>query len=150
MYYNRYVGGLESKRQFGNWIDKKVINNPFFTEGIDWTVFTTIAESRVQGLNKSVKQDLSHRGANKKDYILTLSCAKKVAMSEQTEIGNKVRDYFLEVEKQWVELKKEIKVLKNNAVSVLIERLDGGERKIIKRFIADTIKASGQGAIFKH
>lgn len=39
-------------------------------------------------------------------------------------------------------LKAENKVLKHNAVNVLIERLDSGERKILKRFISDTISAS--------
>ena len=39
---------LESKRQFGNWIQAKVINNPFFEKGTDWEI-----------LNKSVKAQQS-------------------------------------------------------------------------------------------
>lgn len=79
--------GLESRRQFGNWIKEKVITNVFFEENADWTV-----------INNSVKNPKGGRPT--KDYVLTLDTAKKVAMAEQTEKGNEVRHYFLECEKK--------------------------------------------------
>ena len=81
--------GLESKRKFGDWIKKKVVNNPFFVENEDYTSFHNIV-NRANGGNKQV------------DYILTLDTAKKVAMSEQTEKGAEVRNYFLDVEKKYI------------------------------------------------
>jgi len=82
---------LESKKQFGNWIANKVINNPFFTENEDWTV-----------INQSVKNPQGGRPT--KDYALTLDTAKKVSMSEQTNKGNEVRDYFITMEKKAIQL----------------------------------------------
>lgn len=78
---------LGSKRQFGNWILAKVIDNQFFMENQDYIL-----------LNQTVRQNGSG-GHNRKDYALTVDTAKKVSMAEQTEAGNKARDYFLDCEK---------------------------------------------------
>lgn len=78
---------LGSKKQFADWVKVKVIENAFFSEGQDYVL-----------LHRSVKQNGSG-GHNRKDYALTIDTAKKVSMSEQTEAGNKARDYFLECEK---------------------------------------------------
>jgi len=84
--------GLESKQEFAHWIKNKVINNPFFEEDTDWIVFD---KSIINSDNVSVAG-----GRPQINYILTLDTAKKVAMAEQTERGNKVREYFIEAEKQ--------------------------------------------------
>jgi len=86
---------LESKQQFADWIDAKVVSNPFFVNDIDY-VF----------LRNSMKQtcNTGRGGHNKKDYALTWDTAKKVAMSEQTSKGNQVRNYFLDCEKERNEL----------------------------------------------
>jgi len=61
----------------------------FFEKDVDW------AET------VSVKSDRNPKGGRPaKDYALTLDTAKKVAMAEQTEKGNEVRQYFLECEKK--------------------------------------------------
>ena len=78
---------LGSKRQFGDWVKTKVLNNKFFEENQDFTL-----------LHNSVKQ-VSHGGHNKKVCALTVDTAKKVAMAEQTDKGNEARCYFLECEK---------------------------------------------------
>jgi len=83
---------LESKQQFADWIKNKVITNPFFKEKFDWDVFHNNMKAQ-----PCTSQPLS---ANRKDYALTLDTAKKVAMSEQTLKGNKVREYFIECEKR--------------------------------------------------
>lgn len=78
---------LESKQHFADWIKAKVIENPFFAENQDYIL-----------LQESMKQNGSG-GHNRKDYVLTLDTAKKIAMSEQTKRGEQVRDYFIECEK---------------------------------------------------
>jgi len=79
---------LESRRDFSNWLKAKVLNNPYFDENTDYFL-----------LNNSGEQ-VRHGGNNRVDYDLTIDTAKKVAMSEQTEQGNKVRDYFLACENE--------------------------------------------------
>lgn len=78
---------LGSRKDFSNWIKAKVVNNVFFTEGQDYTLLAFLGEQKGRG------------GHNRKDYALTMETAKKVSMAEQTEAGNKARDYFLECEK---------------------------------------------------
>lgn len=78
---------LGSGNDFSTWIRKKVVNNSFFMENKDYILLLQSHEQKGRG------------GHNRKDYALTLDTAKKVSMAEQTETGNKVRDYFLECEK---------------------------------------------------
>lgn len=70
---------LQSKRQFANWINDKLLD---FEEGFDF--------------NKIVKP-LEN---NKKDYMLSVDCAKELAMMERTEVGKIARRYFIEMEKK--------------------------------------------------
>lgn len=76
---------LESKQEFANWIKGKVVNNPFFTENEDYTSFDNIIKREI-GATKRV------------EYAITLECAKRVAMAEQTAKGEEVRTYFLDIE----------------------------------------------------
>jgi len=78
---------LESKQQFADWISAKVLDNPFFEEGIDYALLQNVMKQTGRG------------GHNKKDYVLTQDTAKKVSMAEQTVKGNEARDYFLECER---------------------------------------------------
>lgn len=77
---------LESKQEFATWVKAKVVCNPYFAENYDYCSFDNIVKRAVGG-------------SIRKDYVLSIDCAKKVSMAEQTEKGNKVRDYFLECEK---------------------------------------------------
>ena len=77
---------LVSRKDFSDWVKNKVVNNPFFMQGVDFTLFPQ------SGGN-------SLGGRPRKDYALTLDTAKKVAMAEQTEAGNSARDYFIECER---------------------------------------------------
>ncbi|MBA3012341.1 MAG: antA/AntB antirepressor family protein [Proteobacteria bacterium] len=78
---------LGSKQEFAHWSKSKIVNNPFFEDGIDYFSF-----------EKIIKRETG--GTIRKEYALTISSAKKVAMAEQTERGNQVRDYFIECERQ--------------------------------------------------
>lgn len=75
---------LKSKRQFGNWIKDRLDG---FTEGQDYAV------------NKNVKGDDGRFQPT--DYIISLDVAKHIAMLERNEQGRKIRQYFIEVEKEF-------------------------------------------------
>ena len=76
---------LEIGTRFDNWMKRMIEYG--FAEGID---FTTIVQkwTTAQGNETSSK-----------DYILTLDMAKHIAMVQRTEIGMRVRNYFIECEK---------------------------------------------------
>jgi len=77
---------LESKQEFAHWVKAKVVENPFFKNGIDFCSFENV-----------IKRE---KGATvRKDYALTIDTAKKVAMAEQTAKGEEVRTYFIQCEK---------------------------------------------------
>ena len=71
---------LGSKREMINWIKDRL-------EGF------TIGEDFLTNLSKS-------HGRPRIEYTLTLDVAKHLAMLERNEIGKKVRQYFIEVEKE--------------------------------------------------
>ena len=73
---------IGSKRQFGNWIKDRLEG---FVEGEDFAV------------NKNVKgKDGRFQPI---EYIISLDTAKHIAMLERNEQGRKIRQYFIEVEK---------------------------------------------------
>lgn len=76
---------LEIGRDFTTWI-KKMIEYGFM-ENEDYILLTKTGEQKGRG------------GHNKVDYILTLDMAKHIAMVQRTEIGMRVRNYFIECEK---------------------------------------------------
>jgi phage anti-repressor protein len=74
---------LESKQEFSNWAKSKLSQ---FSEGEDFASFDNV-----------IKRE---KGASvRKDYSVTLDCAKHIAMMEQTERGRQFRCYFIECEK---------------------------------------------------
>ena len=79
---------LGSRQEFANWI-KGRISEYGFEEGKDFLI----------NLSKS-------HGRPSKEYIISLDMAKELAMVENNEQGRKVRQYFIEVEKQYREWEK--------------------------------------------
>lgn len=76
---------LESKQRFSDWIKDRLEG---FTEGQDY-VFHKITKNLPRG------------GRPEVDYIISLDVAKHIAMLERNEKGRKIRQYFIEVEKQY-------------------------------------------------
>lgn len=70
---------------YSRWVKSNIIENPYSIEGEDWTPLVTNDEPINQNVNPT------------KDYAITIVMAKKIAMMSKTEIGNKIRDYFIEV-----------------------------------------------------
>ena len=81
---------LKNKRQFGNWIKDRLKG---FIADQDYLI------------NNFVKQ-LSSGSKHCVDYIISLDVAKHIAMLERNEQGRKIRQYFIEVEKQYREWEK--------------------------------------------
>ncbi len=106
--------GLQSKQEFANWVKSKVVNNPYFIQDEDYTTVDNIIND----------QNAQNGLFEKKDYALTVDTAKKVAMSEQTKVGNQVREYFIECEKTL------LKVLPSN-FSEALRMLQAGHRLVV-------------------
>lgn len=77
---------LEVKTPYSMWFDRMVEYG--FTENQDFL------------LNNFVKQT-GRGGHNKVDHIIKLDMAKEIAMIQRTERGKKVRQYFIQVEKDF-------------------------------------------------
>ena len=76
---------LGSKRQFGNWIKERLSD---FVDGQDYTI------------NKIVNGENRGRFAPT-EYYITLDVAKHLAMLERNDAGRKIRQYFIEIEKEY-------------------------------------------------
>lgn len=76
---------LESKQRFADWIKDRLEG---FTKGQDY-VFHKITKNLPRG------------GRPEVDYIISLDVAKHIAMLERNEQGRKIRQYFIEVEKEF-------------------------------------------------
>ena len=74
------------KSQFSRWAKKNILENPYAIENEDWVGF-----------------DINVEGNLVKDYALGLDFSKKCCMLSKTTTGEKVRNYFIEVEKQVTE-----------------------------------------------
>ena len=113
---------LEPKTEFSHWI-KRMLNYGF-VEGVDyWTILTenspqiqnilkrskmtenqkggTENSPQMQGVLIPSKMTENKRGRKAFEYILSLDCAKSLAMVQRSEKGKQIRRYFIEVEKQF-------------------------------------------------
>ena len=85
--------GLE-RTHFSGWSKRNVLNSKFAIENVDFIQYTS---------NNSSKDNSTRSNGNftkrKKDYVLTIDFAKRLAMMCRTEKGELVRNYFLQCEK---------------------------------------------------
>lgn len=80
---HRVIG---SKRQFSNWIQNR-IDKYGFVAGVDFVAY---------------RDNSGPQHIVTKEYLITLTMAKELAMVEQTEQGKLARRYFIEVEKRYL------------------------------------------------
>lgn len=78
---------LGVKKDFSSWIKSK-LKDGMLDEDIDYVKVTQ-------------KGELSKTGQWRDEYILTLDTAKHLAMMSRTSKGKEVRNYFIEIEKQF-------------------------------------------------
>lgn len=85
---------LERRPQdYSRWARQYITENEFATEGVDYSAI--------------VRSENNHRGNFAKDYRLTSSFAKKLAMVDRSKKGEEARDYFIRVEKTLVSIATE-------------------------------------------
>ena len=84
-------------RDFSTWI-KDRIDKYDFVEDLDYFIaFPQFGDGK-SGSNKAKIKDPKTGKVVAKDYILSVDMAKELAMVENSEIGKKVRKYFIRVE----------------------------------------------------
>lgn len=81
---------LEVKTKYNDWIKRNVLR--WYDDGIDYYETAPVRYS-------NLSSDKTKGGQNKKEYVLTLDCAKSIAMAQMNEKGKIIRKYFIEVEK---------------------------------------------------
>lgn len=65
------------------WYQKNIVNNSFAVENEDYVGFVTMTS-----------------GNKVQDFALSIDFAKRLAMMARTEIGEQIRNYFIEIEKR--------------------------------------------------
>lgn len=80
---------LEVKRRFSAWVDDNFKN---FEEGTDYT--SVLLRTEVQNNGGVQQRELQ-------DYAVTIDMAKELCMMSKTAKGKEVRQYFIQVEKNW-------------------------------------------------
>ena len=83
--------GLKIGTRYNDWIERMLKYG--FEEGIDY-----IIQSEKVHAQKRV------RTYEQLDHIMTLDMAKEISMIQRSEIGRKIRGYFIKVERQHNEL----------------------------------------------
>ncbi|MGL4452325.1 MAG: phage antirepressor KilAC domain-containing protein [Sarcina sp.] len=105
--------GLGIKTRFSLWIEQyiKDDNKYGFEKDLD---FTSVVTTTV--VNNGAKRELQ-------DYALTTDIAKEISMLTGTEIGRQFRKYFIECEKQLVEVQ--------NKAQLLLSIYNGGQEGVL-------------------
>lgn len=104
------VLGYESS-QFSRWAKSKIVNNEFAIENQDWKGFDILVEGNIVP-----------------DYALVIDFAKRLSMMARTEQGEKVRNYFIECEKQLIELSKPKELSRKEILLLALEAEERAEK----------------------
>lgn len=99
---------LEVNSNYTTWFNRMCEYG--FIENIDFITYFPNLESKIQG------------GKNKTDHALNLDMAKEIAMLQRSEKGKQVRQYFIEVEKEYNSPEKVMAralILANNQIETL-------------------------------
>lgn len=118
---------LEVKTRFSQWVEQ---NFKILEEGYDFTsvVGTTVVNN----------------GANRKlqDYVLSLDAAKNLAMVSKTDKGKEVRQYFIQVEKDFNSPEKIMAralLMADKKINKLEAQIEADRPKVL---FADAVSAS--------
>ncbi|HEM5195033.1 TPA: phage antirepressor KilAC domain-containing protein [Streptococcus suis] len=118
---------LEVKTPYSMWFDRMVEYG--FTENQDFL------------LNNFVKQT-GRGGHNKVDHVIKLDMAKEIAMIQRTDRGKQVRQYFIQVEKDFNSPEKIMAralLLADKKVHLLEAQIEADKPKVL---FADAVSAS--------
>ncbi|MDD6467096.1 MAG: phage antirepressor KilAC domain-containing protein [Erysipelotrichaceae bacterium] len=75
---------LESEERFSKCFDR--FSGYGFVEGIDYTPYQKVHPQNLQSIQ---------------DYQLTIDMAKEIAMLQRSDKGKEIRQYFIQIEKEW-------------------------------------------------
>ena len=78
---------LEVGRRFDKWINKYMVDSPYFAENEDYVTVSTNGHGENGRFTSS-------------EYVVTIDTAKKLSMTVDSEKGNEVRNYFLQCERE--------------------------------------------------
>lgn len=81
---------LEIDTRFNDWINR-IIKDGLFKKDTDYFLLLKNEEQKMNNSNK-------RGGHNRKDYLITLSMAKEIAMLERNQQGKLARQYFIKCE----------------------------------------------------
>jgi len=104
--------GLD-KSQYSRWTKSKILNNQFAERNIDYWIL----DSDVEALDNDVETDNDNPVNKSRDYKLSATFAKKLAMGTNNERGEEARDYFI-----WAENVLKEAVLHINKAAIVSKR----------------------------
>ena len=103
--------GLKLTTRFSKWVNQ---NFKEFIEDEDFSSVTTVTQQNQHGGVKKLQ-----------DYALTLDMAKQLCMMSHTDLGQKYRKYFIELERKWNDPQEVVKrgyaILQNENTQLKIE-----------------------------
>jgi len=92
---------------YSRWTQQNITNNPYATENADYSVFFSQEENPLGGRPTT-------------DYALTLEFSKKLCMISKSKKGEEIRDYFIEVEKEYAKQKHDLPTDYLSALKALV------------------------------
>ena len=98
---------------FSRWKVKNIIENEYALHGVDW--FELNINVEIEENNSTFETSRAN------DLVLSLDFAKRLAMLARTEAGEKIRNYFVEVEKQAIRQSNTALLFKMQEVEKQIE-----------------------------
>ncbi|UXR29873.1 antA/AntB antirepressor family protein [Staphylococcus simulans] len=101
--------GLKIETQYTKWVNRMIDYG--FEENID---FITISQKRLTAQGNQTTFT---------DHIMTLDMAKEISMIQRSEIGRKIRGYFIKVERQHNQLASAYGITSLEDMNQLIEQL---------------------------
>jgi phage anti-repressor protein len=104
--------GLDSKN-WSRWAKKNITDNPFAIEKEDWIGFF-----------------IRKNGNETQDFALSIKFAKKLSMMARTPEGEKVRDYFIEVEKMVKENKPQTQLSNLDLIELGLKEMRDHDKRI--------------------
>lgn len=120
---------LEPKTEFSHWI-KRMLDYGFI-EGADYAPLQNVCTPNLTG--KKGKRG----GHNAIDYVLTLDCAKSIAMVQRSAKGKAIRNYFIEVEKEYeaIATPQQLLALQNRVSNLEAKQIDFPNDWTIDRYL---------------
>lgn len=102
--------GLGIRTQYDKWMERMIAYG--FEENIDYII---------QSVNVQSQKRL--RTYEQLDHIMTLDMAKEISMIQRSEIGRKIRGYFIKIERQHLEIAQAYGITSKEDMNQLIEQL---------------------------